>query len=96
MAQSSSTISPSEKKLRSSANCASVTALASRGLFGGREVSAVGPLVEMPKLIVGPTEPARQDSVAGEAVGRVVDLAGSDDDEFLEHLLSTRVSVIFE
>jgi hypothetical protein len=54
------------------------------GFFGGGEVVALRPVGEVGELVVGPAQVAGQDGVAGQAVGRLVHLAGADDDQLLE------------
>jgi hypothetical protein len=55
-----------------------------RGLLSRGEVFALGPLGKIRKLVVIPAQVAGEDGVAGQAIGRDVDLAGADDDELLE------------
>jgi len=57
---------------------------AQRSLFGRGEVVAAGPVGEVRELIVGPAEVAGEDGVAGQAIGRLIDLAGTNDDQLLQ------------
>ena len=50
----------------------------------GVKSSRCGPVGEVGELVVGPAEVAGQNGVAGQAVGRLVYLAGADDDELFE------------
>src|ERR1017187_2099454 len=54
------------------------------GFFSWGKVLAVRPIGQVGQLVVCPAEAASEDGVAGEAIGRDVQLAGADDDQFLE------------
>ena len=65
-----------------------VSARRSAAFSAGVKSLALGPIGEMGKLIVGPPQVAGQNGVAGQAIGRLVHLAGADDDQLFEHFLS--------
>src|SRR5579875_3300251 len=54
------------------------------GFFGRRKIAALPPVGQVRKLLVGPSQAARKDRMACQAVGSLVHLAGADDDQFLE------------
>ena len=54
------------------------------GFFSEGEIVAGLPVSEMPELIFRPAQTAGEDSMAGETVGRLVHLAGANDDELLQ------------